>query len=319
MGNVSGKKKRKGKGKGDDHYVVPFSTSNSNYLQVELPREIAEDLERPRPSPATGAKDPAKEMYEKLKSQPAVMVPKPWSEMDQILSQIKSSAVAAAATPSPKTPSRVAGPKTPSKEKSPAEEEAAVIDLGELMDGLDGDPQRSVSREKPEELNIDPLEFIKTKPFNPRKVKTLEKTLTFSTIHTVKELNTAEAKPETIENVLKQRTSAGHYLRAHEMSSPARLSNELSRRSSELTRRSSEIVRRSTEIERHSNDFQRRSTEIGRRSNEFIRRPTDIGERSNEFQRRSSEEPRRSAELGATRPYSEITFYRPNVVRTLEY
>ncbi|KAL3690844.1 hypothetical protein R1sor_004495 [Riccia sorocarpa] len=270
MGNVSTKKKRKGRG--DLDHVIP--SSSSSYLDVELPREIVEDLERPRPKPTPGAKDPAREMYEQLKSQPAVMVPKPWSEMDQILSQFKSSAVAATTSPSPKIPSRAAGHKSPTtgKERSAEGEAPAVIDVGELMDGLDADiARRSVSREKLQELNIDPLEFIKTKPFNPRSVKTLEKTLTFSTIHTVKELgevgrdgsSKGGGKPETVENVLRRRTSPGHH---HQMSSPARLSHELSRRSSELTRRSSEITRRSTEIERRSTDFHRRSSEEPRRS-----------------------------------------------------
>ncbi|BBN11721.1 hypothetical protein MPTK1_5g14210 [Marchantia polymorpha subsp. ruderalis] len=274
MGNVMGKKKRKAaaiakaKAKANEHVVALTSTS---YLQIELPREIVEDLERPRKGPGgwgAGIADPAHEMYEKLKSldQPAVMVPKPWSEVDQILSKLKPQASAA----SPKTP-RFMSPSIKAKEKmvleAPPSPPASIIDMGELMDGLDDEARRSISlsgRNYRDELNIDPMEFIKTKPFNPRKVKSLEHTLSFSTIHTVRELDAGPSKavvqPETVENVLRRR-GASPARRSNDMSSPARLSHELSRRSNELTRRSSEILRRSTEIQRRSSEFQRRSSE----------------------------------------------------------
>ncbi|KAG6551627.1 hypothetical protein Mapa_006706 [Marchantia paleacea] len=304
MGNIMGKKKRKAaaiakaKAKANEHVVALTSTS---YLQIELPREIVEDLERPRKGPGgwgTGIADPAHEMYEKLKSldQPAVIVPKPWSEVDQILSKLKPTVTA-----SPKTP-RFMSPSVKAKEKMVLEEPASppsIIDMGELMDGLDDEARRSMSlsnRNIREELNIDPMEFIKTKPFNPRKVKSLEHTLSFSTIHTVRELDAGPSKsvvkPETVENVLKRRASPGR--RSNDMSSPARLSHELSRRSNELTRRSTEILRRSSEIQRRSNEFQRRSSEQPR-----------------------STEPRRSSDLTSTRPFSEITFAHADSLRSL--
>ncbi|CAM6095086.1 unnamed protein product [Calypogeia fissa] len=207
----------------DNSHVVPMTSSSLQNITVEFPKEIEEDLERRKieslkalaaarkkgparttSAPVYSSTDPAHDFYEKARGLdvPAVMVPKPWSEVDQILTKLKTSDAKEA--PSPK-PNPAAAPKV--AELKPTE----TIDMSELMDDLfeADDDEEKVAATKMDETTKPSLESLTLDDLTPKQIRSLESSLSFSTIHTVLEVEGGNAKPESVTNILKSRSPAG--------------------------------------------------------------------------------------------------------------
>lgn len=198
----------------DLSHVVPMTSSSLHNIVVEFPKEIEEDLERrkiesykalaaqgsKKPARTTSAPDAAQDFYERAKGLdvPAVMVPKPWSEVDQILTKLKT-----ADSPSP-TPLA----KKPVAAKLAETQQPETIDMSELMDDLDElDEDEDKTSKKKAEIIKPSMESVTPEDLPPKPIRSLETSLSFSTFHTVKEMEGGNAKPETVTNILKAHSS----------------------------------------------------------------------------------------------------------------
>ncbi|CAM6118075.1 unnamed protein product [Calypogeia fissa] len=184
------------KPKSDNYHVVALTSSTYGILKVDLPKKgdagggerTNEELDR-RTAIARGRSlggEPGgaleinfNEFQEKLKQfdVPGVMVPRPWSEMDEIVTKLKAPGTEG---------NRKVRQGGLEGLKAVKEEEPETINMWELMEGLDDDSRSPLAGA------VQPLPGS---PHTPKpgtvakKVRNLETSLSFSSVHTVTDLD----------------------------------------------------------------------------------------------------------------------------------